>query len=341
MPKSKLRKPEQPALGKQYIGAPVSRKTLFDDGGEVQEVEEEEGEDNGADEDEDEDPFARPSSGSSISSVQSREVLSDGSEVKDDANSSGLENGHFADADGEDSDIDSDEAFGSGEEEALKSKGFTFRGSRQGLVSEDPAEDGDSDEDGALVWDTEDEEEVASVEDIDMDDEASDSDERSQDFSGDNSESNSESNTSPHPSRTPTIGREKLKNLLTGDAAAVASTLSASANADGQKGHAVKQQYQTFDRLLDARIKLQKGLTAANSVSLTTTPDQEIVSAAQSAEAAALKLFSTIESLQTTAGANSSDPYSRPLDSPIRSRRPVPAPSPLYPEQMVLQNARC
>ena len=319
MPKSKLRKPEQPALGKQYIGAPVSRKTLFDDGGEVQEVEEEEGEDNGADEDEDEDPFARPSSGSSISSVQSREVLSDGSEVKDDANSSGLENGHFADADGEDSDIDSDEAFGSGEEEALKSKGFTFRGSRQGLVSEDPAEDGDSDEDGALVWDTEDEEEVASVEDIDMDDEASDSDERSQDFSGDNSESNSESNTSPHPSRTPTIGREKLKDLLTSDAAAVASTLSASANADGQKGHAVKQQYQTFDRLLDARIKLQKGLTAANSVSLTTTPDQEIVSAAQSAEAAALKLFSTIESLRHDISEAALDPTSKK-----RKRQPAP-----------------
>ena len=298
MPKSKLRKPEQPVLGKQYTGTAVSRRTLFDDEGEVQEVEEEAEENDDDDEDQDDDLFAKQSSGSSVSSVKSREVPLGRSEVEDEATTSDLGTGDLADADGDDPDIDSDDAFGSGEEEVFKSKGFTFRGSRQDLVPEDSAEDGDSDEDGALVWDTEDEEEVASVEDIDMDDEDSDSDEQSEDISGNDSDFNSDSTTSPEPLRIPTTGREKLKDLLTSDAAAVASTLTASANADGQKGRAVKHQYQTFDRLLDARIKLQKGLTAANNISLTANPDQEIESAAQSAEVAALKLFTTIESLR-------------------------------------------
>jgi protein AATF/BFR2 len=322
VPKSKLRKPEQPVLGKQYTGTAVSRKTLFDNEGEVQEVEEEAEAGDDDDEDQDEDPFARTSSGSSVSSVssvKSREMQSDGSEGEEKAATTDLRAGDLADADGDDSEIDSDDAFGSGEEEVFKSKGFTFRGSRQDLVAEDSAEDGNSDEDGALVWDTEDEEEVASAEDFDMSDGASDSDQQSQDLSGNDSDSNSDSTTSPQPSRTPTTGREKLKDLLTSDAAAVASTLTASANADGQKGRAVKHQYQTFDRLLDARIKLQKGLTAANNISLTATPDPEIVSAAQAAEVAALKLFSTIESLRQDISEAASG-----ITSKKRKRQPLP-----------------
>lgn len=272
----------------------MSRKTLFDDEGNVQNAEEEEGDGTG---DDDDDPFAKADSGSSGSSVRSNEVRSSDSEELDQADYTDLRAEDFVDADGDDPNIDSDEAFGSGEEKIFKSKGFVFQGSKRDLAPEDSSE-GDSDEDGALVWDTEDEAEVDSDQDMEMDDAASSLDGESQELSGGDSDSDLDSNTSPEPASTSTTDREKLKLLLTNDAAAVASTLSASANADGQKGQAVKQQYQTFDRLLDARIKLQKGITAADSISLAASPDAEVLKAVQSAEAAALKLFSTIESIR-------------------------------------------
>jgi protein AATF/BFR2 len=307
----------------------VSRKTLFDNEGNVQEADEEDAK---SEDSEDEEP-ARPDSTSSVSSVKSSNVSDSDSEVEDEADYTDMRTEDFADADGDDPDIDSNEAFGSGEEELFKSKGFTFRGSKQGPAAEGIDEEGNSDEDGALMWDTEDEEEVESGEDVEIEDEASD-DGEGEDMSGSESgsDSGSGSNTSSEPSkqsRKPITARDQLKNLLTNDAAAVASTLSASANADGEKGRAIKQQYLTFDRLLDARIKLQKGLTAANNISLETNPSPEISSAAQLAEEAALKLFSTIESIRhslseaATPSTNTSKKRKRP--SPPTLSTPTPA----------------
>lgn len=325
--KSKLRKPEQPLLGEQYTGTAVSRKTLFDEEGNVQEAEDKA---DSAD-DEDDEP-GRAEALSSVSSVKSGDVPASSSEIEDEADRTDMRMEDSANADGDDPDIDSDEAFASGEEEVLKSKGFTFRGSKQDPVAEDvdAAEEGDSDEDGALMWDTEDEEEVESGQDVEMEDEATESDEESQDASGSDSGSGSESNTSSEPSknsRTPITARDKLKDLLTNDAATVASTLSASANADGQKGRAVKQQHQTFDRLLDARIKLQKGLTAANNISIIANPDPEVSLAAKAAETAALKLFSTIESIRhsISEAASTSASKKRKRHSPPTSSTPTSA----------------
>ena len=80
--------------------------------------------------------------------------------------------------------------------------------------------------------------------------------------------------------------------------AGLASALSAGANAEVKKGQAVKQQRQTFDRLLDVRIKVQKGITAINELDAEAISDEEVKNAAKSAEDAALALWSTIDSIR-------------------------------------------
>lgn len=351
--KSKLRKPEQPVLGKQYTGAAVSRKTLFDDEGHEKAEEDQNVDD---EDDDEEEEYATSADSESESNVSKSESSLSGSA----RGNSESEKEYLADYNGFDgenlltdqrvedipsSEIDSDEAFGSSDEERFKSKGFTFRGSKKDLVPEGAAEEieeGDSNEDGALVWDTGDEVEVDEIgepeseEDSDLEMEDGDSQSGSEDNETSNANTDSDSGASPSPAKKPTTDREKLKALvgnnatekptahreelkalITDDAAAVASTLTASA--DVQKGKAVKQQYATFDRLLDGRIKLQKGLTAANTLSLPSNPDSDIESAAQSAEEAALKLFSTIESLRLSiADASSSKKRKRP-SSPTSS----------------------
>ena len=92
--------------------------------------------------------------------------------------------------------------------------------------------------------------------------------------------------------------REKLKALLATDTAAVASLLSTAATADAKKGKAVKQQFQAYDRLLDARIKLQKGLIASNELNQTSLEGDDAQDAVRKAEEAAISLWSTIESLR-------------------------------------------
>ena len=337
--KSKLRMPEQPKLGKEYTGTTVSRKTLFDDEGNPQ-VEAALGDDEEDDDDDDlpdtpekepdADPFAKSDSGLRVSAVESQEsdvedyMAFDGQNTLTDVRAEDLS----------DSEIDSDEAFGSGDEEDFKNKGFMFQSSKKDFVAEESAEDGDSDEDGALVWDTEDEIELDEDRDLEMEDGDSQSGSEIDGLSGVNSESDSltspepskksnmgrekletmlsnsdsHSSTSSESSKKPSIGRKNLKTIFRNDAATVASTLSASA--DAQKGKAVKQQYQTFDRLLDARIKLQKGLTAAKGLPLPSNAEPDVLAAAQSAEMAALKLFSTIESVRQSISDASGDPMS-------------------------------
>lgn len=95
--------------------------------------------------------------------------------------------------------------------------------------------------------------------------------------------------------------REELRRLMTTDQKTVAATISQAAKADAAKGSAVKQQRLTFDALLNARIKLQKGLVAANELPETSTEDiANDTDAIKSAESAALALWSTLEELRLT-----------------------------------------
>ncbi|PYI27976.1 TRAUB-domain-containing protein [Aspergillus indologenus CBS 114.80] len=151
-------------------------------------------------------------------------------------------------------------------------------------------------------------------EDEDEDDFPSDEDDSDEDEDDDSDASDDE------PRRTgKTDDREELRKLMASDQKTIAATISQAAKADAAKGKAVKQQRATFDALLNTRIKLQKGLTAINQLSLTaqqhsSTPDEKNTSddaadvdatpepldgeAIKSAESAALALWSTLEDLR-------------------------------------------
>ena len=116
--KSQLRKPAQLVLGKRYEGASISRNALNGD-----DIED------GQDEDDDDDIV----SGKDLDESDDDEI------------------GNLDGEGDSDSEVDSDEAFGSGDEERFK--GFSFRGSRQngekgGLSNGVKATDLESDEDG-------------------------------------------------------------------------------------------------------------------------------------------------------------------------------------------------
>lgn len=89
--------------------------------------------------------------------------------------------------------------------------------------------------------------------------------------------------------------RDELRKLMANDQRTITATMSQAAKADANKGSSVKMQRKGFDAVLNTRIKLQKGMTAANQLAGTCPPDGKAV---QSAEEAALALWSTIEDLR-------------------------------------------
>ncbi|EEQ32179.1 rRNA-processing protein bfr2 [Microsporum canis] len=112
--------------------------------------------------------------------------------------------------------------------------------------------------------------------------------------------------------------REELRRLMaTGDKIVTAS-ISQAAKADAIKGIAVKQQRQTFDSLLNSRIKLQKGLTALNGKFTPSNENEELI---KSAEAAALSLWNTLGDLRQTL----SDHHAAGSANPMKRKRPTHA----------------
>ncbi|KAG9789443.1 Protein bfr2 [Exophiala dermatitidis] len=299
--KSKLRKPEQPALGAKYGGVAVSRDAL-----------------NGQDE-EDEDPFAHVEESDDDDPFAARNGVA--------SSESEAENGLPASQDGDESEeIDSDEALG--ESDVEKFKNFKFRGSKKNRI-EDDVSDALSDEDE----DENEDSEGTDGSDVDMEDD--DSDITDDDEDADSSASSATSKSSAHlkagksKSASHNPDREELKRLAfsTTSTAGLASALSAGAKADIQKGRAVKQQRQTFDRLLDARIKLQKGISAANDLASSLT-DEQVQQAARQAEDAALALWLTIDSIRCTVLSHSSDTNTSTKDSSsssLKRKRPLQA----------------
>lgn len=115
--------------------------------------------------------------------------------------------------------------------------------------------------------------------------------------------------------------REELRQLMATDQKTIAASISQAAKSDAVKGKAVKEQRSTFDSLLNTRIKLQKGLTAMNQLSVAAKDadgvDREAV---KSAESAALSLWSTLEDLRyTLADAQSGESKKRKRPSPVSS----------------------
>lgn len=96
-----------------------------------------------------------------------------------------------------------------------------------------------------------------------------------------------------------TIDRSALQNMMNGEHRSVAASLNAANEADAKKGRAVKRQRQTYDGLLNARIRLQPGMTLSTSLQQR-HQNQAETEAFKGAEEAALTLWNTLNRLRTS-----------------------------------------
>ncbi|KAL8846536.1 MAG: hypothetical protein Q9221_008366, partial [Calogaya cf. arnoldii] len=294
----KLRKADAPILGPEYGGSHISRENLL----------------NSADLSDDE-PFA---------SGQSR--LDDSSDARD--------SDEYADPDtvdleqediGEDDEIDSSEAFGEDDEE--KFSGYAFGGSKSGRKAErgladvqerDEKSDGFSDMESDIVETNggadnlnvisngvnettlESGDSVDEDGDVDMGNmgNSSSEDEESQ-------PTESGSDTDRSSASPPADGdRAALRKIMADSQKVMTSNLSKAAKSDVAKGRAIKRQRTAFDALLNTRIRLQKALVAMNSIQIATpTSGHHNV---EKAEEAALRLWSTLDSLRQTLESSTS-----------------------------------
>ncbi|KAL3497072.1 apoptosis antagonizing transcription factor-domain-containing protein [Aspergillus germanicus] len=190
--------------------------------------------------------------------------------------------------------------------------------SRKGIEDDLDGTDTDGSEDSEDDMEDFDEEEIS--------DENGDEDEDDED---DETEEDDEEDEKPAKRRVKfdsgSDDREQLRQLMATDQKTIAATISQAAKADATKGKAVKQQRTTFDALLNARIKFQKGLTAVNQLSVAArnqTEDDEVdADAFKSAETAALTLWSTLEDLRLTLAD------AQTQDESKKRKRPSPATS--------------
>ena len=258
---SQLRKASQPVLGPQYLGTHVKRKDLYED------------------QDVDDDPFSRR-----VNSDLG-DKPSDEDEDYDDPDHVDLD---FQD--GNDEEIDSDDAFGNGDEEIFREKGFTFRDSSKSisdpynLTSEPPKSKQGSDH-------------ASSGEDSDtfLVDGTSDNEELSENAT--DSDTDATTDTDNDGNRLDEVA---LRAMMSSQQKYVVAKLSEAMNDEAAKGNAVKKQYTTFDTLVGTRVHLQKSLIAANSMDAIKSmgDDQRgIAEAAAAAETAAIGVLNSLASL--------------------------------------------
>ena len=280
--KSKLRKPNSVDLGPQYTGASISRDALI----------EEESQD---------DPFGSHDEQEESGSAEYADPDEDLNQQQSEA----------------DEEIDSDEAFESGNEETFAK--FTFRDSRASRADReedgaDGRENGRS-EDEDMDYETNGlgsavEEEDGESDDVDMDDE--------EDAADGDSDITSISDVPAEPKAD---DRAALRKMMAEEQKTVAASLSKAAKADVVKGRAIKHQRATFDTLLNTRIKLQKALITTNSMDTSATESNDHPKAIEAAEKAALKLWNTISDLRSSLRASTSgDPPLDTTTSPTHSK---------------------
>jgi protein AATF/BFR2 len=151
----------------------------------------------------------------------------------------------------------------------------------------------------------EEDEEAFNIDDVDSDEEMDDGEE-DEDNSDEQAEDETDATEEDDDEESGGSGHEdadqtaKLREMMQ-DTKIVASTLSQAAQADIEKGKAIKTQRKTFDTLLNGRIRLQKALISTNSLaaephSSATSPEPAI----KAAEAAALTLLNNLTDLRST-----------------------------------------
>ena len=124
---------------------------------------------------------------------------------------------------------------------------------------------------------------------------------RSSDESSSQHESGSSISSEPEPEPKFMDERATLRQMMAESQKTVVATIAEASKVDVAKGEAIAHQRTTFDALLNARIHLQKGVIAMNSLSTHDTPtltDDTMTSVISSAEAAALKLWNGLQELR-------------------------------------------
>jgi protein AATF/BFR2 len=218
------------------------------------------------------------------------------------------------DVDGEEDDIDSDEAFGESDSERFEN--FKFGGS---TASRKIAKDRWKRKTAADFM-TDSEEEDLGVESVPIvkgaskviasDEEADDNSDGSEslepggkangveepdsglDVEDGLGENESESDESRSEEQ---VHRAEIRKIMAEEQKAIVATISQAAKVDVEKGRAVKQQRTAFDSLLNARIRLQKGLIAINSMGVSEQKDVDTARPYEAAEEAAIKLLNTLD----------------------------------------------
>ncbi|CAG8064034.1 unnamed protein product [Penicillium olsonii] len=188
---------------------------------------------------------------------------------------------------------------------------FAARDDDESSVSGSEQEEEDEGSDAVSGFDSDDsaiDENALAQEDSDEDEEGEEDDESEE--SDEDLPRKKSNKKSPAVKHSEASGdRDEIRRLMATDQKTIAATISSAAKADATKGKAVKQQRTTFDALLNARIKLQSGLTSVNGIHAVlgannegeNAADQEEVDeeAIKSAETAAMALWSTLEELRT------------------------------------------
>ncbi|CAK7264421.1 rRNA-processing protein bfr2 [Sporothrix epigloea] len=292
--KSKLRRNETVALGPAYRGKRVSRKQL------------EEGSD-GEEKEDSEEEFDDP----------------------DEVDIEGAEDVHT------DDEIDSDEAFGEDDEELLEK--FTFRGSSkpktpkgepissdeepgedeegddsendsEGDSEDDEIEKSDSDPNGSDSEGLDEDSDHGETEDVgsaesEMDDDADDFSDDSADVddsevSNDSGDFSDDNDYSDKADTSAAKTEAETQKILAQERKQVLASISQSAKADADKGFAVRRQRQTFDAILNMRIRMQKALSTANT--LHTVAEGDIAKDATIEEAAAkvVELLNAVQGIR-------------------------------------------
>ena len=145
----------------------------------------------------------------------------------------------------------------------------------------------------------------------------------------DDSESDGSDESEVKPTKS-SASRDKLKalNAAQSTESALVSSLTASSADQARKGAAVEQQQGAFDRLLDSRIKLHKAVTLSNEVSPTSDDEADVSDATAKAEAAALSLWSTIDSIRcdilTHHSSTQANPAKKRKISPLTPTQTTP-----------------
>lgn len=247
---------------------------------------------------------------------------SDDSQEYDDPDTADLERDNIID----DEEIDSDEAFGEGEEELFRKKGFSFKDSKKAtngakavvngrpkravaadFMSESEEEEPDDvedesseDDEGAQLGGSESEEEPSDEEEEGSSAEENSDDESEDDEEDDDDDDEDEDEDEEMGGADARDSRSGIRNLMQEGQKSVVATISQAAKADAEKGIAVRQQRRTYDSLLNLRIRLQKGLAATNSLGEATDADSADKEPYEAAEEAAIKLWTAIDGFRAS-----------------------------------------